>query len=331
MGVAVGFGDTASVGIGGLTTGGGIGYLVRRVGMTIDSVLAAEVVTADGQVHTSTRTRIRTSSGRCAAAAATSAWSRSSSTGSIRSQRSGRHARCCRPRRDGGWLHRGRGGGADELSTIANVMPTPPMPFVPEEGVGKLSIMGMLGYAGDAEAGERADRAVPGPGRADRRHGRSRCPTRRCTRRRSGEEYHPLAVACMLFVDRVDLPVAERSSNWLNDSDAPMRVAQLRVLGGAMARCRPTPRPSRIGPSGSWSTWPPSTRAGGQAVAPGLGRGLRDALRGDNHAAYVNFLGDEGEARPRRLPGGTWDRLAEVKAQYDPGNLFRLNQNVAPA
>ena len=41
----------------------------------------------------------------------------------------------------------------DELSTIANVMPTPPMPFVPEEWHGKLAIMGMLGYAGDAEAG----------------------------------------------------------------------------------------------------------------------------------------------------------------------------------
>ena len=49
-GVAVGFGDTGSVGIGGITTGGGIGYLTRKFGMTIDSVLAAEVVTADGQV-----------------------------------------------------------------------------------------------------------------------------------------------------------------------------------------------------------------------------------------------------------------------------------------
>src|SRR6185312_3319659 len=44
-GVAVGFGDTGSVGIGGITTGGGIGYLTRKFGMTIDSVLAAEIVT----------------------------------------------------------------------------------------------------------------------------------------------------------------------------------------------------------------------------------------------------------------------------------------------
>jgi FAD/FMN-containing dehydrogenase len=59
---------------------------------------------------------------------------------------------------------------------------------------------------------------------------------------------------------------------------------------------------------------------------------LRDALRGDDHAAYVNFLGDEGEARVHdAYPAGTWERLARIKAQYDPDNLFRLNQNVAPA
>src|SRR5438093_5160342 len=49
-GLAIGFGDTGSVGIGGLTLGGGVGYLVRKYGLTIDDLLAAEVVTADGQL-----------------------------------------------------------------------------------------------------------------------------------------------------------------------------------------------------------------------------------------------------------------------------------------
>ena len=49
-GLATGFGDTGSVGIGGITLGGGVGYLVRKHGLTIDNLLAAEVVTADGQL-----------------------------------------------------------------------------------------------------------------------------------------------------------------------------------------------------------------------------------------------------------------------------------------
>ena len=50
-GLATGFGDTGSVGIGGITNGGGIGFLSRKFGMTIDSLLEAEVVTADGELH----------------------------------------------------------------------------------------------------------------------------------------------------------------------------------------------------------------------------------------------------------------------------------------
>ncbi len=55
-------------------------------------------------------------------------------------------------------------------------------------------------------------------------------------------------------------------------------------------------------------------------------------LRQDEAGAYVGFLGDEGEARVRAsYPGATWERLAAIKAHYDPTNLFRLNQNIPPA
>ena len=72
-GLVVGFGDTGSVGIGGITTGGGIGYLVRKHGLTIDNLVGAEVVTADGRCARSTPRTSPTCSGRSAAAAATSA------------------------------------------------------------------------------------------------------------------------------------------------------------------------------------------------------------------------------------------------------------------
>lgn len=56
------------------------------------------------------------------------------------------------------------------------------------------------------------------------------------------------------------------------------------------------------------------------------------ALRQDDGAVCVGFLGDEGEARIRdAYPGATRERLAAIKGRYDPTNLFRLNQNIPPA
>jgi hypothetical protein len=47
--------------------------------------------------------------------------------------------------------------------------------------------------------------------------------------------------------------------------------------------------------------------------------------------AYVNMMMDEGQERVRAAYGGNYDRLARIKAAYDPDNLFRVNQNVRPA
>ncbi|HWY90201.1 MAG TPA: BBE domain-containing protein, partial [Solirubrobacteraceae bacterium] len=47
--------------------------------------------------------------------------------------------------------------------------------------------------------------------------------------------------------------------------------------------------------------------------------------------AYVNMMMDEGQERVRASYSENYDRLTRVKAQYDPGNLFRVNQNIEPA
>ncbi len=96
-GLATGFGDTGSVGIGGLTLGGGVGFLVRKHGLTIDSLLAAELVTADGRVlRRSTPSTIPTCSGRSGAVGATSGWPPASGSGCTSWPRSSAGCCCCR-------------------------------------------------------------------------------------------------------------------------------------------------------------------------------------------------------------------------------------------
>ena len=58
---------------------------------------------------------------------------------------------------------------------------------------------------------------------------------------------------------------------------------------------------------------------------------LWQAIRHEGSGVYVNFLQEEGEARIREAyPPATFARLAAIKRRYDPGNVFRFNQNIAP-
>jgi FAD/FMN-containing dehydrogenase len=112
-----------------------------------------------------------------------------------------------------------------------------------------------------------------------------------------------------------------------------MAVAQIRVLGGAMARVPAEAtafahRSSRI----MVNLAAVYERPDEAAVHEPWVRAFAAALRQGEGGAYVNFLGDEGEARIREAyPGSTFERLAAIKGRYDPTNLFRLNQNIPPA
>jgi FAD/FMN-containing dehydrogenase len=331
-GLATGFGDTGSVGIGGITLGGGVGYLVRKHGLTVDDLLAAEVVTADGQLlhvdagsHPDLFWAIRGGGGNFGVVTRFRY-----RLHELRTVVGGMLLLPATPQVIAGFVAAAEAA-PEELSTIANVMKAPPMPFLPAEAHGKLVVMAMLVYAGPADAGERAIapfRALATP-LADMVRPISYAETY------PPEEggYHPVATGRTLFVDSIDLRAAETIVERLKTATAMMAVTQIRVLGGAMARVPADAtafahRGSRIMVNVAALYQRPEEAAQHEPWVAGLAAALR---QGDG-GAYVNFLGDEGEARVRAAyPGATWERLAAIKGRYDPTNLFRLNHNIPPA
>jgi hypothetical protein len=330
-GLATGFGDTGSVGIGGITLAGGIGYLARKHGMTIDSVLAAHIVTANGEtLHVNAHSHpdlfwaIRGGGGNFGVVTRFQY-----QLHPIDHVVGGLLMLPATPDVIAGAVE-ASDAAPEELTTIINVMPAPPLPFVPKEHHGRMVAMILLCFAGDAESGARAIaplRALATP-LVDMvrpmRYPELYPP--------EDESYHPKAIGRTLFIDRVDRGVATMILDYLQRSDASLRVAQLRVLGGAMARVPADAtafahRASRILVNVAAFYDGPDDRPRRDAWVTEFAMALQ---QGDS-GAYVAFLAKEGEARIRAAyPGSTWDRLAAVKARYDPDNLFRMNQNVPP-
>jgi FAD/FMN-containing dehydrogenase len=145
-------------------------------------------------------------------------------------------------------------------------------------------------------------------------------------------EYHPTAASHTMFMDSFDLGLATTIVERLEASKGAFRAVQLRLLGGAMARVPADAtafahRSSRIMTNVAAFYEGPEDLPVQQAWVDEMVATLRQSDQG----AYVGFLGDEGEDRVRAAyPGATWDRLRAIKAQYDPDNLFRFNQNIPP-
>jgi FAD/FMN-containing dehydrogenase len=331
-GLAVGFGDTGSVGIGGITLGGGVGYLVRKFGLTIDALLAAEIVTADGetllvdgQTHPELFWAIRGGGGNFGVATRFK-YRLSPVEGIV----GGLLVLPATAETLAGFIAAAEAA-PEELSTIANVMNCPPMPFVPEAHHGEVVILAILCHAGDAEAGERA--IAPFRALATPLADLVQATPLPDIYPPDDADYHPTAASRTMFIDHVDRELADGIIERLRASDASLRVAQIRVLGGAMARVPVEAtafahRSSRIMVNVAAFYDGPEDKI----VRERWVSDLVDFLDQGDTGAYVGFLLDEGEARVRAAyPGRTWDRLASVKARYDPTNLFRLNQNVPPA
>ena len=331
-GLATGFGDTGSVGIGGITLAGGIGFLVRKHGLTIDNLLAAEIVTADGRLR---RVDAETEPELF--------WALRGGGGNfgvvtrlkyrlhpVDTVLGGLLVLPATPEVIAGFVAEAEAA-PDELSTIANVMPAPPLPFVPEELHGSPVVMARMVYAGDVEAGRRAVapfRALAEPV-ADLLR-----PMQYPEMYPDEQGHRPVAVARTMFAGSVGSRQAETILERIGESSATMAACEIRVLGGAMARVPADAtafahRQSRIMINVA-AIYDPSTSERSEHaawVARALGRARRRRPRRLRRPPRRRGRG----ARPRGVPRRDVGAAGRGKATYDPDNVFRLNQNIPPA
>jgi FAD/FMN-containing dehydrogenase len=218
----------------------------------------------------------------------------------------------------------------EELSTIANVMLAPPMPFIPEEAHGKPVLVGVLADVGAVDQAE----DVLAPFRAlGKPYIDMVRPIRYPEMYEGGGPPVRYSAGSNFFADALEPADAATILEQLHQSTAMMTAVQLRVLGGALAR---VPNDATAFAHRDHRLFVNIAAMymdrGEKDTHDGWVAGLADSLGKGQAGGYVGFLGEEDEGTVRAAyPGPTWDRLRELKRRYDPDNLFRLNHNILPA
>jgi FAD/FMN-containing dehydrogenase len=337
FGLATPLGINSTTGVAGLTLGGGFGWTTRKFGMTIDNLLAADVVTAQGK-------RLRASKEENSDLF----WALRGGGGNfgiVTSFEFQLHevgpevlsGLVIHPFDQAGSLlakYRELVAEApDELTTWVVLRKAPPLPFLPEEWHGKEVMIFALCYVGDMAEGERAVQPI----------------------RALGEPIvdvvspHPLTGWQQAF-DPLLTPGARnywKSHDFSELSDAAIAaiidyagrlpgpdceifIAQ---VGGAMARVAgdATAYPNRdshfiLNVHTRWQ------EAAEDRTCINWARDFFDATAAHaSGTAYVNFMPDDEADRVEQIYGGNYQRLTQVKAKYDPSNFFRVNQNIPPS
>ncbi|HEU5347396.1 MAG TPA: FAD-binding oxidoreductase, partial [Ktedonobacterales bacterium] len=336
-GLGLSAGDNATVGVGGLTVGGGIGWFVRKYGLTIDHVRSIEVVTADGQVVTASASEhpdlfwaMRGGGGNFGIA--TSFEVELHPAGMVYGGAifyDAREAATVLPA-----YARYAASAPDELTSMGLVLAAPPAPFIPPEMQGKPVVGLAVVYSGDFEEGNRvvdplrklgtpiADIVGPMPYPAIFQF---------------TEDASPLDLqlyARSVMVDSADDALLDAMLNsGAADLPSPHALFQLRILGGAMKR----------GDAESGAFAQRDKGALVLAVVYGYDEAdaephhawtdrLYAAMRPFGTGAYVGFLMQDGQERINEVyPPATLERLRQIKRRYDPTNFFHHNLNVTPA
>ncbi len=332
-GLVTPFGDAGSVGLGGITLGGGIGYLTRKHGLTIDNVLAIELVTATGQIVQASESEN-----------ADLFWALRGGGGNFGVVTGFQYRLHELPQIYGGMYlipatpevvreyARLSLEAPEEFSTITMMVKAPPAPFVPEDKVGTLSLMLLVAYSGPIENGEEVfapfralgepivDMIGPMPisglyAFAEQAEHRGRM------RVRSG------------FYEELNDEVIESALAFVNNGPQTMNAFQIRPIGnGAMQRVSPEATAFSHRDANFMVAiidhWEESE---GDRENVNWVDSFWQAIRPFSRGVYSNFLQAEGEARVRQAYSETtFEKLAQLKLKYDPTNLFSGTENIAP-
>jgi FAD/FMN-containing dehydrogenase len=337
FGLATPLGINSTTGLAGLTLGGGFGWLSRKHGLTVDNLLAADVVTADGELRRASASEhqdlfwaIRGGGGNFGVVTAFELQLHPVGPEVL-------SGLIVHPLSEARRLFDGyrevAARAPDELTVWVVLRQAPPLPFLPEAWHGREVVVFALCYAGDIKAGEQAVAPLRALGQpiAD------------------VVSPHPYAGWQQAF-DPLLTPGARnywKSHDFARINDAAVGVTIdyagrlptpeceifIAQLGGAVNRVAKdaTPYPHRdvdfvLNVHTRWR------EPGQDAECIRWARDFFDETA--PHATggvYVNFMPDDETERTAGAYGANYDRLARIKARYDPDNLFRLNQNIRPA
>ncbi len=330
-------GINSTTGIAGLTLGGGFGWVTRKFGLTIDNLVAAEVVTADGEMVRASETEnpdlfwaLRGGGGNFGVV----------TSFEFKLHKMGPEVLAglvVHPFADAeAVLKQYRevvAGAPDELTCWTVMRKAPPLPFLPEEWHGKEVLILAMCYCGDLQAGEKATAALRSIGKpiADVVGPNPFAGWQQAfdplltPGARNYWKSHDLA---KLADGAIDVLLAAVKS--LPGAECEVFLAH---VGGMADRVAPdaTAFPQRnahfvMNVHTRWRD------AGDDRAFIAWARSLFDRMKPyAAGTAYVNFMPDDEGGRVESAYGGNYKRLASIKRRYDPQNLFRLNQNVKPA
>jgi FAD/FMN-containing dehydrogenase len=335
-GLATTGGLISTTGVAGLTLGGGIGWLQRQYGLSCDNLVGAELVTAAGEVVHATAVErpellwgLRGGGGNFGVVTRFEFALHPVSTvvGGLMLYPLDRGKQVLSAFRD--WA----ADLPDAGTMLAAIITAPPEPFVPAELVGHKAVAILGCWCGEVAAGMTALEPLRRLGPAADVFGPM--PYSALQRMLDGGAQHGLRNYFRGgYLGELDDEVIDVAIEHGARMASPMSQIHFHQMGGALGRVAPDASAFSGRAAGYTynliSTW---MEAGEDVRHMALNRELAAALAPLSlGGAYVNFLSDTGTDRARAAYGGElYERLARLKREYDPANLFSRNQNIRPA